>query len=179
MPQGLGYSFDPGAGQQGQSGQDATGGGFSRMSPQQAVKLLSLRIPERAPGMGRGLAPQELLQSPGSAAAGGGMQSVIQGLMRMMAPGYQSGEAPMGGGLGQPGQAMPGQLPNWGSILQGFGGGGGSQPLPRVIPGLGEGGPRAPEAPQAPAPQAPYTGGPPPAWSGFMDQFKGGGQSLF
>ena len=181
MPQGIGYAFDPSAGQQGRAGSDATGGGFSRMSPQQAVKLLSLRIPERSPGMGRGIAPQMLLQSPGSAATGAGgadpMQAVIQGLMRVMVPGLQSGEAPMGGGQGQgaPGQPQP-QLPNWGSILQGFGA---RPPAPRVIPGLGEGGQKS-SLPAAPAaPQAPYTGGPPPDWSGFMNQFNAGGSSLF
>ncbi len=183
MPQGLGYSFDPGAGQQGQLGQDGEGGGFSRMSPQQAVKLLSLRIPERPSG--HGIAPQALLQSQGGMAAGappgpGSMNSIISGLMKMFAPGYQSGEAATGQGQ-MAAQGMPqGQAMNWGAIMQGAGGGN-SQPLPRVIPGIEDGGPRSQPPPVAQPqaqPQQPIYQGPPQDWGGFMGQF-GGGKSLF
>jgi hypothetical protein len=117
MPANVGYSFDPAAGQQGQNGDETGTGGFgtSRLSPQQAVKLLSLRIPERpAP---QAIAPQALLQGRG-AAGSPGMASVIQGLMRAFLPGLQSGA----GGMGQSGGAM--------------GQSGGAMPSPRVIPGL-------------------------------------------
>ncbi len=178
MPAGVGYSFDPSAGGQGHPGQGEDPSGFSRMSPQQAVKLLSLRIPERAPGQG-GIAPQALLTSPGSAAASaapmggsqgaGSMSQVIASLMKMYAPGYQSGEPSMGG-QAQP--AMP--PPAWGGALEGFGGGN-RQATPRVTPGLEEGAQRQ----QAPPLQAPT---PPPAqmapgaslpdWGSMMGQFK-------
>lgn len=88
MPAGLGYSFDPGAGQAGQQDQGERGN-FGGLSPQQAVKLLSLRIPERPAASA--IAPQALLQSQG--AAGMPMNAMIQQLMRAFMPGLQAGAA--------------------------------------------------------------------------------------
>lgn len=67
MPAGLGYSFAPGADANGmtQQGQPQRRG----LSPQSAVKLLQLRVPERPAASA--IAPQTLLQSPGSAGVGG------------------------------------------------------------------------------------------------------------
>ena len=171
MPEGVGYSFDPGAASLGRpQGEDQAG---SRMSPQQAVKLLSLRIPERAPGQG-GLAPQALLQGSGSAGMpSGSMSQVIASLMKMYAPGYQSGEPSMGGQAQPQSQpAMP--APSWGGALEGFGGGN-RQATPRVTPGLEEGAQRQQAPPlQAPAPppaqMAP--GASLPDWNSMLGQFK-------
>jgi hypothetical protein len=83
------------------------------MSPQQAVRLLSLRIPERAAA--GSIAPQALLQSRGAAGAPGGdpMGLMIQQLMRAFVPGLQSGEPP---------SAVPSM----------------ASQMPRIIPGLDE-----------------------------------------
>jgi hypothetical protein len=113
MPANLGYAFAPGADQQLPGGQN--GQGRQGMSPQDAVKLLSLRVPER-PAAG-GIAPQALLQGQGAAGmGGGGLQAIIRALMSMQGGGGAQGM--MGGG--------------------GMGGGGGL-PTPRVIPGIGDG----------------------------------------
>lgn len=62
MAQSYGLSFQPQA--------DANGNGASATPPvQQAVKLLSLRLPSVVGA--RAIAPQALLESPGSAGAGG------------------------------------------------------------------------------------------------------------
>jgi hypothetical protein len=61
MPANVGYTFQPG-GSQDTRMQSRDGVGASPISPQEAVKILSLRIPERAQG---GIAPLPLLTSPG------------------------------------------------------------------------------------------------------------------
>jgi hypothetical protein len=126
MPAGIGYSFAPGADQQLPGGQN--GQGRQGMSPQDAVKLLSLRIPERpAPS---GIAPQALLQGQGAAgmAGGGGLQAIIRALMSMQGggaggahggvpsprviPGIQDPGRPMGPLVGPAGEVALGSGAN-------------------------------------------------------------------
>lgn len=66
-----GFSFDPSPtyGQSRGGGAPSAGNGTTQPSPQQAVKVLNLRIPRR-PAFG-GIAPQSLLLSPGLAGAPG------------------------------------------------------------------------------------------------------------
>lgn len=75
----IGYSFNPsGAPQDIQTQQGSPGGG---LSPQQAVKILSLRVPDHQ-SQGA-IAPMPLLQSKGSAAPGaGGLDTLIAALMK-------------------------------------------------------------------------------------------------
>lgn len=91
----LGFSFAPGSDIQMRG--DAQGNGApTTLSPQQAVKILSLRVPERVPSN----APinASLLNAPGGAAAGaGGLQSLIQQLIQSFKP----------GGVGPWGPALP------------------------------------------------------------------------
>lgn len=79
MPPGIGYSRDiPLAGESGGAGPQGQGrvGG---LSPQEAVRILSLRIPER-PAQ-NAIAPLPLLLSPGGEAAGAqGLDALLQGL---------------------------------------------------------------------------------------------------
>lgn len=95
----LGFSFAPGSDIQ-MNGQN--GGGTaspSRLTPQQAVKILSLRVPESLPG--NAPVARQLLTAPGGSAAGAsGLQSLIQQLIQSFRPQPQQG--------GQlPSQSMP------------------------------------------------------------------------
>lgn len=75
----IGFSFQPGTQAQrpGQSGGGRAGG----MTPQQAVRILSLRVPERPSPTA--IAPLPLLQSQGSRAPGAqGLDSMIAALMQ-------------------------------------------------------------------------------------------------
>ena len=94
----LGKTFAPGSDLQMQgSGQNGVGGPRG-LSPQQAVKILSLRVPEALPS--NAPAHRSLLTSPGSRAAGaGGLQSLIQQLIQSFKPG--AGVSPM------PSQSIP------------------------------------------------------------------------
>src|SRR3990167_9372355 len=108
----FGKSFAPGAdipmnGQGGPNGSRPRG-----LSPQQAVKILSLRVPESLPSN----APvnRSLLTSPGGAApVAGGLQSLIQQLIQSFKP-----------AAGAPGGA-PGQTTR--------------MPVPGLQPGMGGG----------------------------------------
>jgi hypothetical protein len=113
MPMDIGYQFAPGADQQPQNGSGGQGGP-GRLSPQAAVKLLSLRVPER-PAQGQ-IAPQGLLQGRGAQGmGGGGLQAIIRALMAM-----QGGQGMQGGlpsprvipGLDDPNPQNPPQLQN-------------------------------------------------------------------
>src|SRR5688572_29874557 len=77
----LGISFAPGADLpfNGQAGQN--GSAPSRLSPQQAVRILSLRVPERLPS--NAPVARQLLTSPGGSAAGApsSLQAMLQQLM--------------------------------------------------------------------------------------------------
>jgi hypothetical protein len=77
MANGIGYSFQPG-GQDIQT--DATGSASGRgLSPQEAVKILSLRIPERPSPTA--IAPMPLLTSQGGAGVPG-LDSLVAALMQ-------------------------------------------------------------------------------------------------
>lgn len=83
MPENIGYRFQPGADMTGrpQQGQARPQG----LSPQQAVRLLQLRVPERPAGAGA-VAPQGLLQAQG----GGGM-SALAAIIRALMGGQMMG----------------------------------------------------------------------------------------
>lgn len=75
----IGFSFAPGADLDMQGGQTGNGQSRSRLSPQQAVKILSLRIPESLPA--NAPVSRALLTAPG----GAGFQSdaaLMQNLLR-------------------------------------------------------------------------------------------------
>lgn len=84
MPADIGYSFNPSQSpdlRTGDRGQEGARG----MGPQQAVKIWSLRVPERA-SQGA-LAPLPLLTSKGSGAPGaGGLDSIVAALMQAFRP---------------------------------------------------------------------------------------------
>jgi hypothetical protein len=122
----LGYSFQPGSedvplAEQGQ-------GGPKGLSPQQAVKILSLRVPDRASPSA--IAPLALLKSPGGAAAGAAaanpLQDLIKSLMALfeqqgpqqppaprVIPGLE-GEAPNGPFGAAPHRPIPQDIPPMG-----------------------------------------------------------------
>jgi hypothetical protein len=105
MPQGgLGYSFNPSQPDLPMSDQGAPGRPAGGLTPQQAVKMLSLRIPERPSPTG--LAPMPLLQSPGGAGMQG-LDSLIAALLQAfggagMDLGTGSRQTPGGFGPGRP-----------------------------------------------------------------------------
>lgn len=83
MPDNIGFSFAPGADQQTRD-QAMPGGGAPRgTSPQQAVKILSLRVPKQLPS--NAPVSRELLNGPGGAGAPG-LTSMIQQLMQAFRP---------------------------------------------------------------------------------------------
>jgi len=107
MPPGIGYGRDiPLAGEQ--SGATPQGGtNVGGMSPQEAVKILSLRVPERPSASA--IAPLPLLQSQGGMAPGaGGLDSMIAALMQAF-PQLGRGPAPQTPTFGGPG--TPSQRP--------------------------------------------------------------------
>jgi hypothetical protein len=83
MANGLGVSYQPGAGNG--TGPDGAPSGARRLSPQESVKILSLRVPERA----NPTAPinRSLLTSPGSAAPGA---SALNGLIAQLQQAFQA-----------------------------------------------------------------------------------------
>lgn len=81
----IGYSKDPFTDIQMTGGQNGQSAGPSRLTPQQAVKILSLRVPRHMPAS----APinSMLLNAPGGSAPGAsGLQSMIQQLMQLFQP---------------------------------------------------------------------------------------------
>jgi hypothetical protein len=99
----IGFSYAPGSDIP-YNGEGGGGQSPSRLSPQQAVKILSLRVPESLPS--NAPVARSLLTSPGGSAAGAsGLQSMIQQLIQ--------GFRPMqGGGLpSSPMQMPPMQAP--------------------------------------------------------------------
>lgn len=145
MAADFGLSFVPGqASPQGGGPQGgALGGGPVSPPVQQAIKMLSLRLP-RVVGA-NAMAPGALLNAPGA----GGMN--LQQLLALM-----FGQHPQGPGMGSPmGGGMMGP------------GGGGSQPAfgaPRVIPGQG-GQPGGPTPVPGPGPMNPA-----PRETGVLDR---------
>lgn len=153
MPMGLGYQFAPGAdAAQQQQGQQGRRG----LSPQAAVRLLQLRVPERPAASG--IAPQALLHGPGAAGlgGGGGLQAIIQALMSM------SG--------GMPGAMSPSAAPGGGGMPTAAGA---PAPAPRVIPGVG--GPNS--EPNPPSISSPFDIDP-ALHDRILDTDLGGGRTL-
>ena len=94
MPPGIGYNFQFGA--ERPRTQPGGGGGVSGLSPQEAVKFLSLRLPDRQSPTA--IASQALLRAPGAAGLSGhgdaNLQAVIQGLMQLFSGGGHSTPTP-------------------------------------------------------------------------------------
>lgn len=104
----IGFSYAPGADipMNGES----NGRAPSRLSPQQAVKLISLRVPPALPS--NAPVARQLLTSPGGSAAGAsGLQSMIQQLMQGYRPAQGLPGAPMQSPLAGPLPSRPGPLP--------------------------------------------------------------------
>lgn len=100
MPPGIGYSRDiPLQGDSGGPNSPQGGANAGGMSPQEAVQILSLRVPERPSPTA--LAPLPLLTSPGGMGAGAqGLDSMIAALIQAFGGG--------GSGLGRgPNPQMP------------------------------------------------------------------------
>lgn len=88
----IGFSFNPTQDIDMQGGTNGNGRGPSRLSPQQAVRILSLRVPESLPQ--NAPVARSLLTAPGSRAPGaGGLQSMVAQLMQAFQP--QSGPSPV------------------------------------------------------------------------------------
>lgn len=97
MPEPIGFSFAPGAdAAQGMRDQSVSGGGSvgqRASSPQQAVRILSLRVPAALPS--NAPVSRSLLTNPGSAAPGGSaLTSMVRALMEAFKP-QQPMPAPM------------------------------------------------------------------------------------
>ena len=114
MADNWGVSFIPGQGQD--NGQEQGGPGGPQVSPtQQAIRLLSLRLP-RFSGP-NGFAPSSLLNGPGAAgnpafgpnAPMGGFPGAMPSPMPPEMPGGMPGGGMPGGGM--PGGGMPGGMP--------------------------------------------------------------------
>lgn len=99
----LGLSYAPGADIPFNGSNGQQGGAPSRLSPQQAVRILSLRVPERLPS--NAPVARQLLTSPGGSAAGApsSLQAMLQQLMRPQ----QTGGSPMVGPQHSAGAPMP------------------------------------------------------------------------
>lgn len=92
MPPGIGYSFQPGA-----DDIALSPGGRQRagLSPQAAVKILSLRVPKQSLG-GSALAPRQLLEASGAAGVpGASLNQLLQALAQMMQPQRNPVAAPL------------------------------------------------------------------------------------
>jgi hypothetical protein len=103
----LGFSFAPGADQQQMQDQPVAQGAAGG-SPQQAVKVLSLRVPKTLPS--NAPVSRSLLTGPGSSAPGaGGLDSLVQALLQAFKPAAPSGapEQPMPQPMQAPGQTAP------------------------------------------------------------------------
>lgn len=163
MPPGIGYSFSP-------TGQDIPvddgNSRFQGMSPQQAVKMISLRVPHAAPPN----APinNTLMNSAGgSGAPGGGLGAVLQQLMKMFQPGLDPGAGTPGGPVAVPPQdvvtrpggvgnrTIPGQMGEWGPGLPSWQPPPQPPPPPRIRPGGDDELPEPPPLADPGAPQPP------------------------
>jgi collagen type III alpha len=178
MPGQFGVSFLPGQ----SNGMDRNGQGGNATEPiQQAIKVLSLRLP-RVLG-GGAFAPSGLLQGGGSMGNPFAGVGPMQG--RPLPPGGLPGGGgpPPGGGAGSPGGggspfgggagnpfagSMPGPDPMSQAIMALVGGGGGSfgappsmSPAPHIIPGIN---PTTPPAGPPPIGQLPDRGTAPPPY---------------
>lgn len=152
MADNFGLSFSPLGDRNGGQNDPREGGGAGASPIQDAIRVLSLRIPQFAgPGS---IAPQQLLNSPGAAGIAppgglqpGGLEQFLKFLFGQMAgaSGMQP-TAPMPGGMpGAPGGAAP---PKIGPGVQAPAPGGAFPEIP------------GPQGPQAP-PQMPGTGNTP------------------
>lgn len=142
MPPGIGYSFAPGGEDIDLQNGQRKGTGIS---PQQAVQIRSLRVPERLPTN----APvnRTLLTSPGGMAAGAqGLDSMVAALMQafrpqasVAGPAPMPASAPSGGGSPEPLPSRnipmpPSQAPTLGPVFEGY-----VDPPPQApVPGLFE-----------------------------------------
>jgi hypothetical protein len=139
MANGLGVSYQPGS--VNGAGPDGAPSGARRLSPQESVKILSLRVPERA----NPTAPinRSLLTSPGSAAPGA---SALNSLVAQLQQAFR-GVSPMGNAPMMP-APMPSPMPSPGRTE-----------VPNAIPtpvdtgviGPGVRGPQGPQVQPSPA----------------------------
>lgn len=129
MPANLGYQFAPGADARGtqNQGQPQRRG----LSPQSAVRLLQLRVPERPAASA--IAPQALLQSPGAGGLGGdGLAGIIKALAGRAAPPPMAPPPmvpPQMGAAAAPSQQLP--IPPQATAAS-------APPPPRITPGVDE-----------------------------------------
>lgn len=154
---GFGVSFLPNGDQRYQRPQDQAGG-LGRAPLQEAVKILSMRVP-RVVGANP-LAPLALLQSPGSAGLQPGQ---LEQLMRTLGigPQMQTGQVPTTGAEPTVGGA-PSPFASMSSLLPTAGGGGGPMGgLVNVSAGGEAAPPAAPGPGTPPSPSAPPLGGTP------------------
>jgi hypothetical protein len=136
MANGFGVTYQPGSADRSGEG---TPSGARRMSPQESVKILSLRVPERA----NPTAPinRGLLTSPGSAAPGASaLNSLVAQLQQAFKAMPPIPNAPMmPAPLPSPGRAeVPGAIPT---------------PVDTGVIGPGVRGPQGPQAQPSPQPQ--------------------------
>lgn len=143
MPEGIGYRFQIGANG---NREDENGGQGRGISPQEAVKILSLRVPERPSPTA--VVPLELLNSPGGAAAGAqGLDSMIAALIQAFRPPFVGGGASGSAGGGAPAAPVLPPLPGLPPMTPGAPGPVAPLPIgdapsapgqaPRIPPGLG------------------------------------------
>lgn len=92
MPPGIGYSYQPGS--QDQRLQQTAGGGSPTTAPQQAIRTMSLRVPQTQSVPG--LAPLRLLNAQGG--GGNDLDFLLKALMAAF--GQQVGPAPGRGSFG-------------------------------------------------------------------------------
>ena len=169
-----GQSFSPL--RQGPDDRSKPGGGSQT---QEAIRTISTRIPRISQG-GQSLAPAPLLNAPGgmgmaapmgtAGAPSLGLEELIRRLFGLLAGGVPQGApAPMGapGGMAPMGAPAPMAAP---APMGGLGGGMGSAPQPRVIPGVL---PIPPGAPVQP-PMGATDIGTPPHWGTFNPGQLGG-----
>jgi hypothetical protein len=84
MPPGIGYSFQPGVDTVNMEQGGRPGG--QAASPQQAVKILNVRLP-KSPLGGSSIAPRQLLESAGAAGMpGAALNQLLTALARLMQP---------------------------------------------------------------------------------------------
>jgi hypothetical protein len=178
MPPGIGYSFQPGSSDIPMQG-GASGGAAS--APASAVKVLSMRVPKRAASSA--IAPQALLQSPGSAGAPGGFDPMLlQLLMKAFAPPQTNGVPnipDIGGDTFGAGQRRERQMMDRPTLPMQEPG---ALPPPRIIPGdTPQASPELPEPPPlfAPNPWAEPGRNPKLADKYSMDSFGHDIQPLF
>lgn len=146
----LGYSYQPGSMQNIGVNNGSNPATSANTIPQGAAKILSLRIPRNVGPSP--IAPQQLLNAPGAAGAGG-LNQLIAMLLRTMQPPMtpQGGMAPSGAGGYLPSfTAQGGQVSPLGGAGMSFPTGGATPP-PRIIPGEEPGGAQGGSGIQEPA----------------------------